>query len=207
MTINFKTAVLVILLTGCALDEPRLPAAWQTPGSGPSVLVDEYRMAVADSVQINVWKNAELSISEPIRPDGKISLPLVGEIMAVGKTPAQLARDIESRLAVFVKNPKVAVILTSLQGQSYLSRIRITGAVGTNKSFSYFPGMTVLDAVLEAGSVSIYADSNRTQVHRMTDSGTETYDIRLKNIMEDGDMRTNILLQPGDMITVPESIF
>jgi polysaccharide export outer membrane protein len=210
MNIHCKPVIALIILaslSACALKKPRLPEAWQTPGTGPSVLVDEYRMAVADNVQINVWKNPELSIAEPIRPDGRISVPLIGEIMAVGKTPAQLSRDIESRLSVFLKNPKVAVILTSLQGQEYLSRIRITGAVASNKSFVYYPGLTVLDAVLEAGSVTIYADSNRTKVHRITDSGTETYDIRLEDIMEKGDMRTNILLRPGDIITVPESIF
>ncbi len=198
----------MILLAGCAADKPRLPKAWQTPGNGPSVLVDNYRLAVSDQVQINVWKNPELSVTQPIRPDGKITLPLIGEMMAAGKTPSKLSSEIEDRLSVFVKNPTVSIILTGLQGQAYLSRIRVTGAVGKDISINYSPGMTVLDAVLEAGSLDAYADGNDTKLHRRTSEGkTETFDIRLDDMMEDGDMTTNVLLQPGDIITVPESAF
>ena len=193
------------LLAGCA-GEPRLPDASQTPDS-PSVLVDVYKMAVGDQVQIDVWKNPELSVSAPVRPDGKISLPLAGDVMAVGKTPEQLAKDIELLLATYVKNPNVTVILTSLQGHAFLSRIRITGAVTQNISLDYHQGMTVLDAVLEAGSITEFADGNDTKLHRRIGEGDVTYDIRLKDIMQKGDMTTNVLLLPGDVITVPERLF
>ena len=197
--------ILLLGLAGCA-GQPRLPEASQFPDS-PSVLVDAYKMAVGDQVQINVWKNPELSVAAPIRPDGKISLPLAGDVMAVGRTPEQLAEDIEIKLAAYVKNPNVTVILTSLQGRAFLSRIRITGAVEQNISIDYHQGMTVLDAVLEAGSVTPFADSNDTKLHRRTSKGDVTYDIRLKDIMKKGDMSTNILLLPGDVITVPERLF
>jgi len=195
-------------LTGCGTSAPHLPPkseSWQT--SGPSVLVKSYRIAVGDQVQISVWKNPELSVTEPVRPDGKISMPLIGDVMAVGATPEELAAKIENKLASYVKAPNVTIILTSLQGHAFLSRIRVTGSVTQNVSMPYHQGMTVLDAVLEAGSVDLYADANNTKLHRRTKKGAVSYDIRLKDIMKNGDMRTNITLMPGDIITVPESNF
>ena len=209
---NYLTALLLslslVLITGCATSKPNLPPksqSWQN--IGPSVLVKSYKMSMGDQLQINVWKNPELSLSEPIRPDGKISMPLVGDVMAVGLTPEELAAKIEGRLANYVKAPNVTIILTSLQGHAFLSRIRVTGSVTNNISMSYHQGMTVLDAVLEAGSVDLYADSNNTKLHRRTKKGSVTYDIRLKDIMEDGVMRTNVTLMPGDIISVPERSF
>ena len=201
-------SVQLVIIVGCAASKPHLPPKsqnWQN--AGPSVLVKSYKMAVGDQIQINVWKNPELSLSEPIRPDGKISMPLVGDVMAVGLTPEELAAKIEARLANYVKAPNVTVILTNLQGHEFLSRIRVTGSVTSNVSMPYHQGMTVLDAILEAGSVDLYADANNTKLHRRTKKGAVSYDIRLKDIMEDGDMLTNITLMPGDIITVPESNF
>jgi len=198
---------LVLGLAACA-GTPNLPSQ---PAAGaadsPSVLVESYRMGVGDQVQVDVWKNPELSVQLPIRPDGKIAVPLIGDVVAAGKTPEELAEDIKGRLKGYVKSPNVTVILSSLQGHEFLSRIRVTGSVAQNISISYHQGMTVLDAVLEAGSVTIYADANRTKLHRRTAEGPQSYDVRLKDIMEDGDMSTNILLLPGDIITVPERLF
>lgn len=195
----------LISIAGCA-GKPRLPDTSQSPDN-PSVLVNSYKMSVGDQVMINVWKNPELSVSAPIRPDGKVSMPLIGDVMAAGRTPEQLASDIEIKLKSYVKAPNVTVILTNLQGHEFLSRIRVTGSVVQNISLTYHQGMTALDAVLAAGSVNLYADSNRTKLHRRTKEGTETYDIRLKDIMKKGDMTTNILLLPGDVVTVPERLF
>ncbi|MDT8452099.1 MAG: polysaccharide biosynthesis/export family protein [Gammaproteobacteria bacterium] len=194
--------------TGCSLQKNNLPPQ---PISGtslsPSILVESYKMAVGDEIHISVWKNPDLSLTEPIRPDGKISMPLVGDVMAAGLTPEQLATIIKRRLSSYIKAPNVTVILTSLQGHAFLSRIRVTGSVTKNISLTYHQGMTVLDAVLEAGSVDLYADSNNTKLHRRTKTGAETYDIRLKDIMKNGDMTTNVMLMPGDIITVPERGF
>ncbi len=202
------TSVLIAVLSSCAETKPNLPPkskSWETVG--PSVLVDSYKLAVADQIQINVWKNPELSMSAPIRPDGKIALPLIGDVFAVGKTPEELSVVIENKLVNFVKAPNVTIILSSLQGQAFLSRIRVTGAVARNLSMPYLQGMTVLDAVLEAGSVDVFADANNTKLHRRTKTGSASYDIRLKDILEDGKMLTNVILKPGDVITVPESNF
>lgn len=200
--------ILIAVISACTLPKPNLPPkSLSSQNIGPSVLVKSYKIAVGDQVQISVWKNAELSLSEPVRPDGKISMPLVGDVMAVGLTPEQLSAVIETRLANYVKAPNVTVILTNLQGHEFLSRIRVTGSVTRNISMPYHQGMTVLDAILEAGSVDLFADANNTKLHRKIKKGSVSYDIRLKDIMEKGDMLTNIILLPGDIITVPESNF
>ena len=207
---QFSTLVfyawVVALVAGCAsFGTSNLPP--QSDTSGPSVLVESYQIAVGDQLRIDVWKNPELSVTEPVRPDGKIAVPLVGDLTAAGKTPEELTADITRKLASYIKNPNVTVILTNLAGQAFLSRIRVTGSVANNMSIPYHQGMTVLDAVLEAGSVTLYADANDTKLYRRTETGAETYDIRLKDILENGDMRTNVMLMPGDVITVPERLF
>lgn len=205
---NLLVVWFVVALTGCASSPPNLPAQPEAgTGQGPSVLVDAYKMSIGDEVQVSVWKNPELSVTVPIRPDGKITVPLVGDVVAAGREPEELAADISSQLGNYIKNPNVTVILGNLQGHAFLSRIRVTGSVGSDTSIPYQQGMTVLDAVLEAGSVDIYADANRTRVHRRTADGSASYDIRLKDIMEDGDMTTNILLLPGDVVSIPERRF
>lgn len=197
-----------LTLGSCSMDAPRLPIQPETGENlTPRVLIDSYRMSMGDQLQILVWKNPDLSLSEPVRPDGKISVPLVGDVMAVGLTPEELADLIEQKLSAYLKNPNVTIILNSLQGEEFLSRIRVTGSVGKNSSLTYRQGMTVLDAVLEAGSVDEFADSNRTKLHRRTANGIETYDIRLEDMMKEGDMTTNVILMPSDIITVPERIF
>jgi len=193
----------VLLLAACTVDGGKLPEM----GSDTAVLVEAYTMDVGDQVSVNVWKNPELSVSSPVRPDGKIAVPLVGDVMVAGKTPEELGAELEAALGNYIKEPNVTVVLTGLQGSSYLNRITVTGAVGNNTTLIYHQGMTVLDAVLAAGSVTLYADANRTKLHRRTKKGLDTYTIRLKNILEKGDMRTNVFLQPGDVITVPESPF
>lgn len=198
------TIAFISSLIGCASTPPNLPSQSE---QGPNVLIKSYKIAVDDKVTINVWKNKELSVSEPVRPDGKISMPLVGDVTAAGLTPEELAAVIEKRLANYVKAPNVTVILTSLKGHEFLSRIRVTGSVAKDMSMEYNQGMTVLDAILEAGSIDVYADANNTKVHRRTYKGHETYDIYLKDIMEKGDMTTNIQLMPGDIVTVPQSAF
>jgi polysaccharide export outer membrane protein len=200
--------LLVMGMVGCASHGPaNLPPQTGLGAGEASVLIDAYKMDVGDQVQITVWKNPDLSVSEPIRPDGMVAVPLVGDIMAAGLGPEELAENIEKKLRNYVKNPNVTVVLTSLEGHMFLSRVRVTGSVGANTALNYHQGMTVLDAILGAGSVSLYADANRTKLHRRTEQGTESYDIRVKDILENGDMTTNVYLMPGDIITVPERTF
>ncbi len=201
--------VLIGGLVGCAAaGKPHLPDPQRAEaGKSASVLVDAYKMDVSDVVQVSVWNSPDLSVSGPIRPDGKISLPLIGDVMAAGLEPEELAAVIQQRLSNYVKNPNVSIILTSLAGHEYLSRVRVTGAVESDVSIRYHQGMTVLDVVLEAGSLDLYADGNRAKLYRRTTDGSEAYDIRLDDIMKNGDMTTNIYLMPGDIVSVPERRF
>ena len=200
--------LLVMAIVGCAASGPaNLPPQTGSGADGINVRVDSYKMDVGDNVEITVWKNPELSTSQPIRPDGMVAVPLVGDIKASGLGPEELAANIEKQLKNYIKNPNVTVVLTNLEGTRFLSNIRITGSVGSNTAITYHQGMTVLDAVLDAGSVTLYADANRTKLHRRTEQGMESYDIRLKDILENGDMTTNVYLMPGDIITVPERAF
>ena len=201
--------IFAFIIAGCASQgTANLPASSAADSEAvSSVLIDSYQIGVGDEVKVSVWNNPELSVEGPVRPDGKIAVPLIGDVMAAGMEPEQLAVNIRQDLSKYINNPNVTVILTDLQASEFLSRIRVTGSVETNMSMPYRMGMTVLDAVLEAGSVTIYAYSNGTKLHRRTDTGTKTYDIRLKDILEDGDMTTNVMLKPGDVITVPERAF
>lgn len=166
--------------------------------------VDVYRIGVDDIVQVSVWRNPELGITVPVRPDGKISVPLVGDVEAGGRTPAEVSADIQDKLAAYVRDPQVAVILTDLRSHEYLSRVRVTGAVRQPVSIPYRQGMTVLDAVLAAGGITEFAAPDRSDLHRRADDGTHTYEVRLDRILSRGDLSTNYPVSPGDVITVPE---
>jgi polysaccharide export outer membrane protein len=173
------------------------------PAEAP-VAVDSYLIGVDDIVQVSVWRNPELGITVPVRPDGRISVPLVGDVEAAGHTPAQVGKDIETRLATYVRDPQVAVILTELRSHEYLSRVRVTGAVRQPISMPYRPGMTVLDAVLAAGGVTEFASADRSNLYRRTADSTKSYQVRLDRILNRGDLATNFTVAPGDVITVPE---
>ena len=160
-----------------------------------------------DIVQVSVWRNPELGITVPERPDGRISVPLVGDVMAVGLTPSQVAADIQEKLAAFVRDPQVAVILTELRSHEYLSRVRVTGAVRQPISLPYRQGMTVLDAVLAAGGVNEFAAADRSSLYRREGDETSSYAVRLDRIINRGDLETNFTVAPGDIITVPERTF
>jgi len=169
--------------------------------------VSTYHIGVDDLVQVSVWRNPELSATVPVRPDGKISLPLVGDVSAAGRTPEDVAADVKQRLATYVRDPQVAVILTELRSNEYLSRVRVTGAVRQPVSITYRQGMTVLDAVLAAGGPNEFAASDRTELYRKDGAGTKQFDVQLGKIMKKGDLATNFPCQPGDIITVPERAF
>lgn len=171
------------------------------------LLVDEYRIGVDDIVQVNVWQNPDLSITVPVRPDGRISVPLIGEVVAGGKTPVEVSEDITQRLSQYVRGPQVAVILTDLRSHEFLSRVRISGAVNAPRSMPFRQGMSVLDVVLEAGGLNDFAAGNGAKLYRKTKSEVLTMNIKLEDILEDGNMKTNILIEPGDILSVPERIF
>ena len=176
------------------------------PIASTAPAVSSYKIGVDDMVQVTVWKNPELGITAPVRPDGKISVPLIGDVVAGGKAPDEVADDIQKRLAVFVRDPQVAVILTDLRSHEYLSRVRVTGAVRNPISVPYRQGMTVLDAVLAAGGLTNFAAADRAELYRKQGDGTQTYKVSLDRILNHGDLSTNFAVAPGDVITVPERL-
>lgn len=177
------------------------------PKLGSAMPVDVYHIGVDDLVQVSVWHNPDLSVTVPVRPDGRISVPLVGDVIAGGKTPEEVAATIKEKLAVYVREPQVAVILTELRSHEYLSRVRVTGAVRQPVSVPYRQGMTVLDAVLAAGGTTEFSSPDRTVLYRKEGELTKSFDIRLDRILKKGELTTNYPAQPGDIITVPERAF
>lgn len=173
----------------------------------PVRMVTEYRIGIGDVMNINVWKNPDLGVTVPVRPDGKISAPLVGDIVVAGLTPEEVAQEITRRLARFVRTPNVAVIMTSLGSTAYISRVRVTGAVGQSVSLPHSQGMTILDAVLAAGGPNEFADPENTRLFRRVDGETVMVPVDLDSIMTEGNLAENIPLQPGDTITIPEKLF
>jgi polysaccharide export outer membrane protein len=181
-------------------------AAESAPPPATTLTPDTYKIGVDDIVQVSVWRNPELGITVPVRPDGMISVPLIGDVPAGGHTPSEVARTIQDKLATYVRDPQVAVILTELRSHEYLSRVRVTGAVRQPVSIPYRPGMTVLDAVLAAGGVTEFAAPNRSNLYRKTADTTRTYSVELDRILKRGDLSTNFDVAPGDVITIPERI-
>jgi polysaccharide export outer membrane protein len=195
----------LLALTGCAT----APGSTQAPTINPDAqAVAVYHIGVDDQLQVSVWHNPDLSVSVPVRPDGKITVPLIGDVQAGGQTPEEVAVVIRDKLKAYVRDPQVAVILTQLRSHEYLARVRVTGAVRTPVSLPYRPGMTVLDVVLAAGGVTEFASPDRTELYRHAGQGdNQAYAVRLGKILNDGDLATNYPLQPGDVITVPQRSF
>lgn len=166
-----------------------------------------YRIGADDLLDVSVWQNPDLSVGVPVRPDGMISVPLIGDVRAGGQTPEEVAATIEERLREYVREPRVTVIVTELRSHEFISRVRVTGAVGTPRSIPYRQGMTVLDAVLEAGGITEFAAADRTRLYRRSADETDMRPVRLGRILESGDLSTNVMLRPGDIIAVPERLF
>ena len=175
------------------------------PGSAPQSAAAEYLIGPGDSLQVFVWRNPELSVTVPVRPDGRISTPLVEDMTAVGKTPTQLARDIEKVLSEYVRSPQVNVIVT--QPQSAFSQVKVIGQVQKPAPVPFREGMTVLDAVLAVGGLTNFAAGNRARLVRVQDGKELELPIRLDSLMNKGDMSQNLKLKPGDVLVVPESRF
>jgi len=168
---------------------------------------DVFYIGVDDVLQVNVWKNPELSVTVPVRPDGKISVPLIGDVQAGGRVPMEVAKSIKKKLKKFISTPQVTVILTQLNSHEFVSRVRVTGAVRSPVSLPYRQGMTVLDAVLQAGGLNEFASANGGKLYRKTNETTVRYNTYLKDILNSGELETNYELMPGDIISVPERLF
>jgi polysaccharide biosynthesis/export protein len=165
----------------------------------------DYIIGPGDEIEVFVWQNPDLSVNVPVRPDGKISTPLDEDMVAVGKTPSQLAHDIEMKLSEYVRSPHVNVII--VRPDSVFSQVKVIGQVVHPQAIAYRQGMSVLDAVLAVGGLSEYAAGNRAHIVRMVDGKETNIPLRLNALVNGGDMSQNVLLKPGDVLVVPESRF
>lgn len=165
-----------------------------------------YRIGPGDSLDIFVWRNPDLSIAVPVRPDGRISVPLLEDLTAAGKTPTELSREIEGELAQYIQDPLVTVIVTGFVG-AFSEQVRVVGQATNPRALPYRANMTVLDAMIEVGGLAEFADGNRATLVRNEDGEQRQYRVRIADLIQDGDISANAALLPGDVLIIPESIF
>lgn len=193
------TAVFAALLGACASSD--------FPPAPPQATTQDYSYIIGagDSLNIIVWRNPELSMSVPVRPDGKISTPLVDELQAQGKTSVQMARDIEQVLGKYVRDPVVTVIVTSFIGP-FSEQIRVVGEAARPQFLPYKSKMTLLDVMIAVGGLTDFAAGNSATILRTTE-GNKQYSVRLKDLIKRGDVSANVEMRPGDILIIPQSFF
>jgi len=179
----------------------------EMPETGDIGLLDRYDLGVGDLISVTVWKNPDLSVSVPIRPDGKISIPLVGDVLAAGLTTEELSDSVSKELEDFVRSPRVTVIVTNPASSDFQHRVRIVGAVQNPQSTPYRNGITVLDLILLGGGLNEFAAPNKTKLYRKVNGVVKTYPIYLDDILNKGKLESNYPLIPSDIVTVPERSF
>lgn len=189
---------LLFLLTACASYPP---APKQAASDAYS-----YHIGPGDNVNIVVWRNPELSMSVPVRPDGKISSPLIEDLPALGKDPTTLARDIEKELSKFIRDPVVTVIVTTFAGP-FSEQIRVVGEAAKPQILAYRQKMTLLDVMIAVGGITDFADGNAASILRVSPEGNKQYSVRLKDLVKRGDVSANVEMAPGDVLIIPQSWF
>jgi len=162
-----------------------------------------YKIGPGDSVQINVWRNPEISASVPVRPDGKLTAPLIEDLPAMGKDPTTLARDVEKALSKYIRDPVVTVIVGGFVGP-YPEQIRVMGEAAKPQALSYRQGMTLLDLMIAVGGLTDFADGNNASIMRTSEGGKQ-YNVRLKDLVKRGDITANVDVKPGDILLIPQS--
>jgi polysaccharide export outer membrane protein len=186
------------LFAGCA--HPPLDPTAEPPSDYT------YIIGPGDSIEMFVWGNPEVSRTVPVRPDGKITAPLVEELPASGKTPFQLARDIERELAKYIRNPLVTVIVGGFVGP-YSEQVRVVGQAAKPQAIPYKENMTLLDLMIAVGGVTQYAAGNRASIVRRINGEQEQFGVRIDDLLEDGDVSANVNILPGDVLIIPEAFF
>ena len=197
-----------VALSGCATGSsgPQLPpASFVATEEGPG---EEYVIGPLDNLTIFVWRNPELGAKVQVRPDGRITTPLISDMPAVGKTPKMLADDIKLALSQYIENPLVSVIVDNFSG-TFSQQVRIVGATEKPASIPYRANMTLLDAMISVGGLSEYAAGNRARLVRFDKASgkQKEYQVRIGDLLKKGDTKANVMLAPGDVIIIPESMF
>jgi len=209
LTRGFRTLLAVALCLAmpvAAAKQRELPSAPVVPEN--AVPGEDYTIGPLDALTVFVWRNPELGAQVQVRPDGRITLPLINDMVAVGKTPTKLADDIREALLVYIKDPIVSVIINNFSG-TFARQIRIVGGASKPAAIAYRADMTLLDAMIAVGGLSEFAAGNRAKLVRYdpVSRRQQEYKLRLDNLLKRGDIRANVKLMPGDVIIIPESIF
>jgi polysaccharide export outer membrane protein len=191
-------AVCLMALGGCA---SRNPAPAETQVTNP-----DYRIGPGDTVNIIVWRNPEVSMSVPVRPDGSITTPLVEDLPAAGKTSSALARDLEKALTKYIQQPVVTVVVTSFVGM-FSEQIRVVGQATKPQALPYRKDMSLMDVLIAVGGTTEFAAGNRASLIRNVDGKQQKYNVRLDDLVKDGDISANVMMRPGDVLVIPESFF
>jgi polysaccharide export outer membrane protein len=207
-TTKFAMA-LVLALSGPAvsLAQPAAPPASEAGPVAQPENASTYVIGPGDELQIFVWKNPDLTTNAPVRPDGKITVPLVQDIQAQGKTPIQLSTDLTNALAAYIKAPQVTVVVRAFAAPTNEAAIRVIGSATPPKTIPYRSGITVLDVMIQLGGLPTFASGNRAEMLRTENGAVKTYPLRLRDLMKGGDLKANVVLQPGDVIRIPERMF
>ena len=192
--------ILSFFLVGCA-GVPTLP-----PATSQNEVSTNYLIGSGDSLNIFVWRNPEVSITVPVRPDGKISTPLVDDMVASGKTPTQLARDMEKVLSKYIQDPSVSVIVMGFVGP-YQQQVRVVGEAVKPQALAYRDGMTLLDVIIAVGGLTDFAAGNKATLVRTVDGKQKQYHVRVDDLINEGDISANVNMMPGDILIIPESLF
>jgi polysaccharide biosynthesis/export protein len=194
--------VVSLILAACASAPPKKPAS----ASKSTKTTSQYLIGPGDRLQVFVWRNPEISVIVPVRPDGRISTPLVEDMVAVGKTPSELSRDIEQVLAKYVRTPIVTVIVTDFVG-TFGEQIRVIGQAANPKALSYREKMTLLDVMIQVGGLAQFAAGNRAKLVRYEGGEETVLRVRLQDLVEKGDISANMPMRPGDVLIIPEARF
>ncbi len=187
-----------------------LPAACRAPAPSlvgmPTPPAGEYVIGPGDDLNVFVYRAPELSAVVPVRPDGRISTPLAPDVLADGRTPSELARALEARLSAYVKQPNITVMVTGFVGPPH-RQIRVIGEVAQPLALPYRKGLTILDVMIAAKGVTQFAAANRALIIRQEPGGARTFNVRLGDLLNDGDISQNVAMQPGDTVFIPQAWF
>ena len=193
----------VVICAGLAACAPAFPPL---SGEGAASPEAKYLIGPGDSLNIVVWRNPELSLVVPVRPDGKITTPLVEDLPATGKTSTELAREIEKSLAKYIQSPVVTVIVTNFIGP-YSQQVRVIGEAAKPQALAYREHMTLLDVMIAVGGITDFADGNKASILRAGSSARQQFGVRLIDLVRGGDLSANVPMQPGDILVIPQSFF
>lgn len=200
MNVKWLAILLALLgLGGCATVYPPAPVEIEK-------FEPQYLIGPGDNVNIQVWRNPELSMAVPVRPDGKITTPLVEDLPASGRTPTQLAREIEKALAKYIQSPVVTVIVGGFVGP-YSEQIRVIGEAAKPQALPYRENMTLLDVMITVGGITDFAAGNKASILRAAGGKTQQLGVRLVDLVRGGDLSANVAMRPGDVLIIPQSFF